>query len=156
MKVAIFVVAILFVSLGYSSNAQLIGPGAGWTFGQEASKNAVSLAVNSALSKADASTLPPELQVIAIFETSISIYLLITMHRQEELQNLLEEAEVSLAACDDLLLTAPVWRYKICKFQTLSKIKTQLLELKIKAAAASAAATSQNPVSSDGDVQPNA
>lgn len=65
---AIFVVAAVCVS-----NAQL-PPGAGglggppaspgWLIGQGASINAVSLAVNGALaSNADASTLPPELQV---------------------------------------------------------------------------------------------
>lgn len=36
---------------------------AGWMMGQEASKNGVNFAVNSAIAKVDATDLPPELQV---------------------------------------------------------------------------------------------
>lgn len=66
---------------------------------------------------------------------------------QEELQQILEDAKLALAACDDLLTTSTVWRYKICKFQELSKIKARLLELKLKAAAAAAAAVPSEPES---------
>lgn len=68
MKFAICFV-LLVAAMGVS-RAQLAGGGAppvspGWLIGQGASINAVSLAVNGALaSNADASTLPPELQVI--------------------------------------------------------------------------------------------
>lgn len=66
---------------------------------------------------------------------------------QEELQQILDDAKVALAACDDLLTTSTVWRYKICKFQELAKIKTRLFELKLKAAAAAAAAVPSEPES---------
>lgn len=64
---------------------------------------------------------------------------------QEDLQNILSDATVALGACDDLLLTSTVWRYKICKFQELAKIKTRLLELKLKAATATAASVPAEP-----------
>lgn len=47
--------------------ASLFAPPAaasGWMIGQESSKNAVDLAINSAITKANATDLPPELQVI--------------------------------------------------------------------------------------------
>lgn len=65
----------------------------------------------------------------------------------------MDDAKVSLAACDDLLTTSTVWRYKICKFQELSKIKARLFELKLKAAAAAAAAVPSEPTESN--VQPD-
>lgn len=61
---------------------------------------------------------------------------------QEELEQILTDAKLGLAACDDLLTTSTVWRYKICKFQELAKFKGRLAELKLKAAAATAAAAS--------------
>lgn len=58
---------------------------------------------------------------------------------------MLNDAAIALGACDDLLLTSTVWRYKICKFQELAKIKARLLELKLKAAAAAAASVPAEP-----------
>lgn len=57
----------------------------------------------------------------------------------------MDDAAIAFGACDDLLLTSTVWRYKICKFQELAKIKTRLFELKLKAAAAAAAAVPAEP-----------
>lgn len=47
----------------------------------------------------------------------------------------LAEAELGLASCDDLLLSWNVWRYKICKFQELAKLKLKIQEIKLKAQA---------------------
>lgn len=151
---AMFVVAVVCVS-----NAQLApgvggigGPPAspGWLIGQGASINAVSLAVNGALAaNSDGSTLPPELQVCnkttTFFESNCNVCFVFRCIFQEELQTVLDDAATALGACDDLLLTSTVWRYKICKFQELSKIKARLLELKLKAAAAAAASVPTEP-----------
>lgn len=141
------------------------GPGAGgppaspgWLIGQGASINAVSLAVNGALAaNSDGSTLPPELQVIHfIYQSQLSAiesmmcdisFLFIRL--QQELQKILDDSSIALSACDDLLLTSTVWRYKICKFQELTKIKARLLELKLKAAAAAAASVPSEPEQSE-------
>lgn len=149
ISVAFVAIALAYVAI---SDAQVIGPGVGALIGQEASINAVSIAINSALAKTDPTTLPPELQV----KIYINILLIIShnFNLQEEFQQILVNAELSLAACDDLLVTAPIWRYKICKFQELAKIRAQINQLKIKAAAAAAAAATStaNPI----DDQPNA
>lgn len=51
-------------AMGPSAFGMFAPPAAsGWMMGQEASKNAVNFAVNSAIAKVDASVLPPELQV---------------------------------------------------------------------------------------------
>ncbi|XP_055317665.1 uncharacterized protein LOC129576485 [Sitodiplosis mosellana] len=88
----------------------------GWLIGQESSKNAVNVAVNNAISKVNVTELPPELQ--------------------QELQQALVDAEFGLASCDDLLLSPwSIWRYKICKFQELAKLKLKIQEIKLKAQA---------------------
>lgn len=68
--------AIAFMAFVSDTSAQFGGPGgfanlfappaaaSGWMVGQESSKNAVDLAINSAITKANATDLPPELQVI--------------------------------------------------------------------------------------------
>lgn len=150
MKLSIAFVAIALACVA-GGEAQVAAPGAGWLIGQEASVSAVSIAVNSALAKTDPATLPPELQV-SVFQQALDLFSQV-LRFQEELQQILVNAQVALAACDELLLTAPVWRYKICKFQELAKIQGQILQLKIKAAAAAAAATS-TPSPADG--QPGA
>lgn len=77
MKLTI-ISGIVLIAFLATSNGQLGGiPGlgfggppiasAGWFIGQEASKNAVSLAINGALAKTDPATLPPELQVSNCF-----------------------------------------------------------------------------------------
>lgn len=48
-------------------------------------------------------------------------------------------------ACDELLLGWNVWRYKICKFQVLAKLRQRIYEIKLLAAAY---ATSTTPASS--------
>lgn len=63
----------------------------------------------------------------------------------------MEESKLAMAACDDLLTTSTVWRYKICKFQELSKAKARLTELKMKAAAA-ASSTPAGPEPNDPSV----
>lgn len=62
MKITVVCVVVL-ASFVCVSHAQIGGPGIGWAIGQEASKNAVSFAVDGALAKANPATLPPELQV---------------------------------------------------------------------------------------------
>lgn len=163
MKVTVVCVFVgVLAALVCDSSAQIGGPGLGWAIGQQASVNAVSLAIDGALAKSDPATLPPELQVNktliymnfrmasnAILNHSF-LFRLPVGRGQEELQKILEDAQLALAACDDLLTTSTVWRYKICKFQELSKIKARLFELKLKAAAAAAAAVPSEPESADG------
>lgn len=153
MKISIAFVAIAMACLAISEAQVPGGPGAGILIGQEASINAVSIAINSALAKTDPTTLPPELQVTITLSIPF-IFIFDLFLSQEELQGILASAELSLAACDDLLLTAPVWRYKICKFQELAKIRAQITQLKIKAAAAAAAAATStaNPNDDQPDV----
>lgn len=55
----------------------------------------------------------------------------------------LAEAELGLASCDDLLLSWNVWRYKICKFQELAKLKFKIQEIKLKAQAYATSTTTQ-------------
>lgn len=50
-------------------------------------------------------------------------------------------AQLNMAACDDLLLTAPVWRYKICKFHALTLMKNKIQELQLQAAAMAVSST---------------
>lgn len=119
----------------------------GWMIGQEASKNAVNTAVNSALAKANTQEFSPELEVNK-FEKKKHLwnfYLFICIHPQSELLLALAEIELALAACDELLLTSGVWRYKICKFQEISKLKAKIQELKLKQAAAAATSTTVAP-----------
>lgn len=146
MKLSIACVAIVVACIA-TANAQVGGPGAGWLIGQEASKNAVSFAISSSLAKNDPSALPPELQVrqnrdICAPAKILNFSLSPIKRMQEELQQVVLNGEVALAACDDFLLTSTFWRYKVCKFQELNKIRLQIQQLKIKAAAAAAAANS--------------
>lgn len=55
------------------------------------------------------------------------------------------ETQLALEACDDLLLTSSVWRYKVCKFHAISQLRLKIQELKLKAAAAALAATTPAP-----------
>lgn len=61
------------------------------------------------------------------------------------MQEALLDTEYGLAACDELLLGWQVWRYKICKFQELGRMKLKIQEIQLKAAAY---ATSTTQVSS--------
>lgn len=53
----------------------------------------------------------------------------------------LAESQLGLAACDELLLSWNVWRFKICKFQELSKLKFKVQEIKLKAQALASTST---------------
>lgn len=55
------------------------------------------------------------------------------------------ETQLALAECDNLLLTATVWRYKVCKFHAISQMRLKIQELKLKAAAAALTATTPAP-----------
>lgn len=143
LTIVCVVVGLIAATFVCDSNAQMGGPGIGWAIGQQASLSAVSFAIDSALAKSDGSTLPPELQVsVGLWAVSrFDVFLWQNFHTiQEELEQMLADARKSMTACDDLLLTAPVWRYKICKFQALGAFKTQLMALQAKATAAAAAA----------------
>ena len=74
-------------------------------------------------------------------------------HLQEELDVILNDSQIALAACEDLAVVASPWRVKICKFQVLAQIRTRLLALKIKAAAEAAATVPAEPA--DEPVQSN-
>lgn len=64
MKVTVVCVFVgVIAAFACNSSAQMVGPGIGWAIGQQASVNAVSLAIDGALAKTDPTTLPPELQV---------------------------------------------------------------------------------------------
>lgn len=64
MKISVVCVFVgVLAAFVCDSSAQIGGPGLGWAIGQQASVNAVSLAIDGALAKADPATLPPELQV---------------------------------------------------------------------------------------------
>lgn len=64
MKITVVCVIVgIVAAFVCNSHAQIGGPGLGWAIGQQASVNAVSLAIDGALAKADPATLPPELQV---------------------------------------------------------------------------------------------
>lgn len=64
MKITVVCVFVgVLAAFVCDSSAQIGGPGLGWAIGQQASVNAVSLAIDGALAKADPATLPPELQV---------------------------------------------------------------------------------------------
>lgn len=57
------------------------------------------------------------------------------------MQTALANAELSMATCDDFLLTSTVWRYKICKFQAVTMLKNKIEEFKLKAAALASSTT---------------
>lgn len=65
---------------------------------------------------------------------------------QEDLQLALAETQAAMSACDDLLLTSTVWRYKICKFQAIAQLKLKIQDLKLQAAALSTTTTTTAPL----------
>lgn len=54
---------------------------------------------------------------------------------QEELQQALLDTEFGLIACDDFLTSWNIWRYKVCKFSELGRLKLKIQEIKLKASA---------------------
>lgn len=51
------------------------------------------------------------------------------------------QVQLDLAACDDYLLWWNVWRFKVCKFQALSKLKLKIEEIKAQAQAIASTST---------------
>lgn len=50
------------------------------------------------------------------------------------MQAAITEAELELLECDSYLLSIwNVWRFKICKFQALAKLRLKIEEIKLKA-----------------------